>query len=198
MAMRMGGSVAGSRRGFNNGGSTTEVQRRGFDDGGSTTEVRRRRFDDGGSTTGGSTTGSVASSVLVVGAMARTFRELEVWQLAVELRDRVLPMLKIDPVRRDFKFCEQLADSVRSPARNIAEGFGRFNPPETSQFVGYARASLDETENHLRDGVASSYFPAEKIGPLIKLCVRCRKGLDSWDAYLRRVRNDPRFSRRRR
>jgi four helix bundle protein len=127
--------------------------------------------------------------------MAKSFREMEVWQLAVELRDRVIPMLKQEPVKRDFKFCDQLADSVRSPARNIAEGFGRFNPKETSQFVGYARASLDETENHLRDGVASSYFAAEKIGPLIVLCARCRKGLESWDRYLQRAKNDPRFKR---
>ncbi len=127
--------------------------------------------------------------------MAKNFRQMEVWQIAVELRDRVLPLLKGDPVKRDFKFCNQLSDSVRSPPRNIAEGFGRFNPIETSQFVGYARASLDETENHLRDGVTSSYFPAEKIGPLIVLCVRCRKALDSWDAYLRRASQDLRFTR---
>src|SRR5688572_13238487 len=101
-------------------------------------------------------------------AMAKTFREMVVWQLAVELRDSVIPMLESPRVRKDFKFRDQLADSVRSPARNIAEGYGRFNPTETSQFVGYARASLDETENHLRDGVASSYFPAETVGPLIK------------------------------
>ena len=131
--------------------------------------------------------------MLAVSPVARSFRDLIVWQLAVELREKVLPMLQAEPVKRDFKFCNQLADAVRSPARNIAEGYGRYNPSEISQFIGYARASLDETETHLRDGVASSYFPATTVGPLIKLCVRCRKGLESWDAYLRRVRNDPRF-----
>jgi four helix bundle protein len=135
--------------------------------------------------------------MLVLGDVARSFRDLIVWQLAVELRDKVLPMLQTEPVRRDFKFCDQLADAVRSPARNIAEGYGRYNPAEISLFIGYARASLDETENHLRDGVASSYFPAARVGPLIKLCVRCRKGLQAWDAYLRGVRNDPRFNKQR-
>ena len=125
--------------------------------------------------------------------MAKSFREMIVWQLAVELRDGVLPLLRAENVKKDFRFCDQLADSVRSPARNIAEGYGRFNPAEISQFIAYARASLDETENHLRDGVASSYFSAETVGPLIKLCVRCRKGLDSWDGYLRSVKKDPRF-----
>lgn len=89
----------------------------------------------------------IASAVLVAIDMARNFRELVVWQLAVELRDRVIPILREPAVKRDFNFCEQLADAVRSPPRNIAEGFGRFDPAETSQFVGYARASLDETAN---------------------------------------------------
>jgi four helix bundle protein len=127
--------------------------------------------------------------------MAKTFREMVVWQLAVELRENVLPLLELPTAKEDFKFRDQLADSVRSPARNIAEGYGRFNPAEISQFVRYARASLDETETHLRDGVASSYFPAEKVGPLIKLCVRCRKGLESWDSYLRKAQHDPRFQK---
>ena len=129
--------------------------------------------------------------------MAKSFREMKVWQIAVELRDAVLPMLESGRVARDLKFRDQLADAVRSPARNIAEGYGRFNPAEISQFIGYARASIDETETHLRDGVTSSYFPPEKVGPLIRLCARCRNGLDSWDSYLRTVKNDPRFKRRR-
>jgi four helix bundle protein len=127
----------------------------------------------------------MASAMLSAGRMARNFREMVVWQLAVELRDRVLPMLETGPVTRDFKFRDQLADSVRSPARNIAEGYGRFRPKEIAQFIDYARASLDETETHLRDGVTSRYFPAEQVGPLIVLIVRCRKGLSSWQRYLR-------------
>ena len=123
--------------------------------------------------------------MLVGSRMARNFREMVVWQLAVELRDKVLAMLEAGPVTRDFKFRDQLADSVRSPARNIAEGYGRFRPKEIAQFIDYARASLDETETHLRDGVTSRYFPAEQIGPLIVLIVRCRKGLNSWQRYLR-------------
>lgn len=128
--------------------------------------------------------------------MAKSFRELVAWQLAVELRDKVLPLLKTDPVRKDFKFCDQLADSVRSPARNIAEGYGRYNPAEIARYVDFARASLDETENHLRDGVASSYFPAETVGPLIRLLARCRTALNHWHTYLRSVQTDPRFQKR--
>jgi four helix bundle protein len=126
--------------------------------------------------------------------MAKTFREMAAWQLAFELSERVNQLLQSGPAARDFKFRDQLADSARSAPRNIAEGFGRFNPTEIAQFIDYARASLDETENHLRDGVTSSYFPAETVGPMILILVRCRKALASWHTYLREVRNDPRFN----
>lgn len=129
--------------------------------------------------------------------MAKTFREMVAWQLAFELSERVNQLLQSGPAVRDFKFRDQLADSARSAPRNIAEGFGRFNPTEIAQFIDYARASLDETENHLRDGVASSYFPAETVGPMILILVRCRKALASWHSYLREVRNDPRFNQAR-
>ena len=130
--------------------------------------------------------------------MAKTFRELVAWQLAFELSERIQKLLQSGRASRDFKFRDQLADSARSAPRNIAEGYGRFNPSEIAQFIDYARASLDETENHLRDGVASSYFPAEAVGPLILLLARCRKALAAWHTYLQGVKDDPRFNQGRR
>ena len=126
--------------------------------------------------------------------MAKSFRELASWQLAFELSRRVIKLLGSGPASKDFKFRDQLADSVRSAPRNIAEGFGRFNPTEIAQFVDFAIGSLDETENHLRDGVANNYFAPEEVGPLIVLLIRCRKALTSWHSYLRRVKGDPRFN----
>jgi four helix bundle protein len=130
--------------------------------------------------------------------MAKSFRELVAWQLAFDLNQRIQVLLQSAPASRDFKFRDQLADSARSAPRNIAEGFGRFNPAEIAQFVDYARGSLDETENHLRDGVASNYFPAEAVGPLILLLTRCRRALDAWHTYLRSVKDNPRFNQGRR
>ncbi|HEX8031713.1 MAG TPA: four helix bundle protein, partial [Vicinamibacterales bacterium] len=85
--------------------------------------------------------------------MARTFRELVVWQLAFELNEKVgLLLRQSGQAARDFRFRDQLRDSVRSIPANIAEGFGRYSPAEIARFTDIARASLDETENHLRDG----------------------------------------------
>lgn len=160
----------------------------GVRDGGS-----RRRFEtevrDGGSGWGFGTGMLNALSP----CMAKSFRELVVWQIAFELKDHVIRLLQSGPASKDFRFREQLADSARSVPTNIAEGFGRFNPAEIAHFVDIARGSLDETENHLRDGVASNYFSAETVGPLIRLAARCRIGLNRWHTYLRSAKNDPRF-----
>jgi four helix bundle protein len=129
--------------------------------------------------------------------MVYSYRELAAWQLCVELRDKVLLLLKSGPAVRDFKFCDQLSDSVRSPPRNIAEGFGRYNPGEIAHFLGIARASLDETETSLRDGVVSKYFPPETVGPLIRLLARCRICVNRLQAYERKVQIDPRFKAKR-
>jgi four helix bundle protein len=130
--------------------------------------------------------------------MAKTFREMVAWQLAFELNRNVQRLLKTGPAARDFKFRDQLSDSSRGAPRTIAEGFGRFNPTETAQFLDFAIASLDETENHLREGVESLYFRAEDVAPQIMLIARCRKALTSWHAYLRRVKNNSKFNQSRR
>jgi four helix bundle protein len=130
--------------------------------------------------------------------MAKTFREMIAWQLAFELKDKVVAVLATSPpAKRDFKFRDQLSDAAKSVPANIAEGFGRYRPAEIARFLEIARGSLDETENHLRDGVSCGYFKAEAVGPLIRLAARCRTAITRWHTYLRRAKRDPRFPRSR-
>jgi four helix bundle protein len=74
----------------------------------------------------------------------------------------------------DRKFSDQLRDAVRSPPRNIAEGFGRYNPAEFAQFVDVAISSLDEVDTHLRDGVEAGLLATEPAAEAIRLCASCR------------------------
>jgi four helix bundle protein len=130
--------------------------------------------------------------------MAKSFREMECWQLAFEISSRSQKLLKSGPASRDFKFRDQLSDAARGPARNIAEGYGRFNPTEIMQFLDFATASLNETETHLREGVESEYFKAEQVAPIIVLIARCNKAIASWNSYLRGEKDNPRFNQSRR
>ena len=105
---------------------------------------------------------------------ARTYRELVVFQRSAELRRQVLALLANPKARSDFKFCDQLRDAIRSVPRNIAEGFGRYNPAEFAQHMNVAIGSLDEVDNHLRDGVESGYFAAKPAAEAIRSCAVCR------------------------
>ena len=106
------------------------------------------------------------------------------YQLAVEMRRTVLRLTKREPVRRNFKYVNQLEDSVRGAARNIAEGHSRFNPTEIIPFASYAKASTDETGNHIVDGVEEGFFSKEEAEEVLNIIDRLIPALLNWIRYL--------------
>jgi four helix bundle protein len=88
----------------------------------------------------------------------RDFRDLVAWQLARELKCEVLAFTATLPAARDFRYVGDIRASSASAPANIAEGFGRFGPLEFARFLAIARASLQETQNHLIDGCDRVYL----------------------------------------
>jgi four helix bundle protein len=129
--------------------------------------------------------------------MAKSFREMVCWQLTFELKEKIVALIAASPrAQKDFDFRNQLTDSCKSVPSNIAEGYGRYRPTQAIPFLEIAMGSLEETENHLRDGVGSGYFKAEDVGPLILLLARGRTAMIGWQVYLQKAKNDPRFNPR--
>jgi carbamoyl-phosphate synthase large subunit len=83
--------------------------------------------------------------------MVASFEQLRAWQLAAELRDRVVAIVATPPFQRDFKFRDQLSDAACSAPNLIAEGFGRFGHKEFRRYLTMARAELLEVQNQLID-----------------------------------------------
>ena len=81
----------------------------------------------------------------------------------MQLRRGVFRLSSRGAVSRDYKFVGQIRDSARGGPLNIAEGFSRCAPPEFRQFLSYAKASLDETKNHIEDARESEYFTDEDL-----------------------------------
>src|SRR5262245_41531154 len=79
--------------------------------------------------------------------IARTFQDLEAWQLANELKLEVYKLLKSEPVRSDLEYCRQIRKSAASSPRNIAEGFGRFRPRPFAQYMEFSIGSTHETHD---------------------------------------------------
>jgi len=55
---------------------------------------------------------------------ARRYQDLEVWQLANDLKKKVYALVDRSTARDDRRFCEQLRDSAASAPSHLAEGFG--------------------------------------------------------------------------
>ncbi len=116
---------------------------------------------------------------------ARRVEELVVWQLGHELRTRIYAITAIEPVVRDFKFCNQLRDAASSVTRNIAEGFGRDGHREFARFLSIARGSLFEVEDHLRDGAARGHWDASATQEIHGLCNRTIAAVTRFIRYLK-------------
>lgn len=117
--------------------------------------------------------------------MPRDHEELVVWQLADQLRVLVFALTEDGAASRDFKFRDQLRDAVSSVARNLAEGFYRYDHPEFANFTRYARASLGETQDLLRDGRKRRFWSEAQTRPAESLARRTMIGVSPLHRYLR-------------
>ena len=105
----------------------------------------------------------------LTGDMVRDFRDLVAWQLAETLKCEVFSFTESGPVARDFRFRNDIRASSASAPANIAEGFGRFRPLQFAHFLGIAKASLAETQNHLIDARDRRYIEAALFSRLMNL-----------------------------
>ena len=117
--------------------------------------------------------------------VARRYDELECWQLADSLKHEVYEFTGRPLVKRDYKFCDQIRESARSAPSNIAEGFARFRPADFARFLEFARASLAETDNHLRDARALKYLNDDELKRIRLLAKRAAGARTKLLLYLR-------------
>ncbi len=78
-----------------------------------------------------------------------TFEDLEVWQLARELRKETSALVKTFPSEEKYRLCDQMIRASRSVTANIAEGYGRYHYQENIQYCRQSRGSLFELIDHL-------------------------------------------------
>ena len=81
--------------------------------------------------------------------MARTYRELLVWQKTKALAVHVYRSTEQFPRSETYGLTSQLRRAAVSVPSNIAEGQGRLTAGEFSHFFGQARGSLLEMETQL-------------------------------------------------
>ena len=88
------------------------------------------------------------------------FKNLIVWQKAMELVRAVYALSKAFPADERYALTDQLRRAVVSIPSNIAEGNGRASNAEYGHFLSIARGSLYETMTQLQIAVDLGYIPA--------------------------------------
>lgn len=81
--------------------------------------------------------------------MKKDFRELVVWQKAMELVTEVYRVSRAFPKEEMYGLTSQLRRAAVSIPSNIAEGQARPNRGEFLQALGYAKGSLAELETQV-------------------------------------------------
>jgi four helix bundle protein len=81
--------------------------------------------------------------------MGASFRELVVWQRAVEMSLAIYKATASFPTEERYGLTSQLRRAAVSVASNIAEGYGRTSKGEYIQFLGHARGSIFEVQTQL-------------------------------------------------
>ena len=90
-----------------------------------------------------------------------SFHDLRAWQTARTFKLAVYRLSDSGTLARDFRLRDQLRESAASAVSQVAEGFGRFNPADFARFLGIAKASLMEAQNHLQDAVDRGHITDE-------------------------------------
>jgi four helix bundle protein len=81
--------------------------------------------------------------------MGAAFKDLIVWQRAVELSLAIYRFTSSFPESEWFGLTSQLRRAAVSVASNIAEGYGRSTKGEYVQFLGHARGSICEIQTQI-------------------------------------------------
>jgi four helix bundle protein len=93
--------------------------------------------------------------------VARTYRELIVWQNAKVLAVHVYKATEPFPKAETYGLTSQIRRAVVSVASNIAEGQGRLTSGEFVHFLGLARGSLLELNAQLEIALDLTYLEAK-------------------------------------
>ena len=94
--------------------------------------------------------------------MGDSFKDLVVWQRAVELSVAIYKLTSAFPVSEKFGLTSQLRRASVSIPSNIAEGYGRSTKGEYVLFLGHARGSNCEVQTQLVISEALNFGPKEQ------------------------------------
>lgn len=105
------------------------------------------------------------------------YEKLEVWQLSMELVDKIYVLLHDFPNEEKFALSSQIRRSAISIPSNIAEGTGRFSNKEKVRFLDIAHGSLYEVLCQMRISNKAGYIHDDDLNNIRIQATRIAKML---------------------
>jgi four helix bundle protein len=106
-----------------------------------------------------------------MGTKIESFRDLNVYKLAVELQQEIFELTKKFPKEELYSLTNQIRRSSRSVGANIAEGWQKRRYP--AHFVSKlsdADGEQAETQHWLDTSLKCKYLPSKEYGVLLQKC----------------------------
>jgi four helix bundle protein len=106
----------------------------------------------------------------VVSVEVSSYRDLRVWQDAMNLAEAAFLLTRSFPKEELFGMTAQIRRAAASIPANIAEGNGREQTRPYIQFLRIAQGSLKELETHLLLAGRVGLVPAAEVSGLLLRC----------------------------
>lgn len=106
-----------------------------------------------------------------MGDRIKSFEDLEVYQLALELQQEIFEITKSFPKEETYSLTDQVRRASRSIGANISEAWGKRRYP--AHFVSKLSDSdgeQDETRHWLRSAFLCKYIPESEFTLLVDKC----------------------------
>ncbi len=100
--------------------------------------------------------------------MYKSFKEMPVWQEAMEIAVEIYYFTEKLPREEDYSLTSQIRRAAVSISANIAEAFGRQHSKDKINFYYFARGSGMETMSHLEYGYRVKYFSDREVSDINK------------------------------
>ena len=113
------------------------------------------------------------------------FKELRVWQLAMDVVDQVYTLTQDFPKEELFGLSLQMRKASVSIPSNIAEGCGRNTNLQLLQFTDIAQGSAFELETQVLISIRRNYFSIEDAVPILDQLSQVQKMIDGFQARFR-------------
>ena len=114
------------------------------------------------------------------------FEDIEAWQLARELTQKVYHLTKKPGFAKDYGLKRQIQDAAGSSMHNIAEGFDSETNPEFIRFLRYAKRSCTEVQSELYVALDEEYISPNEFKDVYEQARQTRAAVRGFINYLKK------------